>query len=328
MAEMEQALTGPKPFAMAFVRSRTTAILVNVFRMVENLEELAPGRYSALGPRFRHIQSQIETRLENRPADDAHVPLVIPLADLTGTDAAVAGTKMARLGELRRRLGISVPPGFVVTAAACRRFLAHNDLQAEIDRRFQQTDLDDMAALLTLSAGLQQMILRAQLPPDLKSAVESAYQAMAQDAGQEIFVALRSSALAEDAAKNSFAGQYRTVLNVGKESLLDGYKEVVASQYSLPAITYRLNRGYREEDIAMCVGCMQMVEAVAGGVVYTRDPVEADDSIHIHGVWGLPAAVVDGSTPGDHLKIARLPPAGRRGQGRRRQDPPARRPPG
>ena len=309
MAEMERTLAGPDPFAMAFVRSRTTAVMVNVYRMVENLHRLAPDKYSELGPRFREIQGRIESLLDDRPVPEIRAPLVIPLDDLAGADAPMAGTKMARLGEIRRRLGMPVPAGFVMTAAACRRFLAHNDLQAEIARRFQQTDMDDMAALLTLSAGIQQMILQAVVPGDLQAAMDDAYQAMVNDAGGEIFVALRSSALGEDSARSSFAGQYRTVLNLDRESLPEGYKEVVASQYSLPAITYRLNRGFREQDVAMCVGCMRMVRAASGGVVYTRNPVGTDDSVHIHAVWGLPAAVVDGSTPGDHLRVSRPPRA-------------------
>lgn len=307
MAEMEQALAGPDPFAMAFVRSRTTAVSVNVYRMVESLEQLSPEKYDLLRPRFSQIQKQIDALLTERPDDDPLAPLVIPLKDLDAATAHQAGTKMARLGEIRSRLNMDVPPGFVITAAACRRLLAHNDLPAEIDRRLQQADLQDMAALFTLSAELQQLILRAELPADLQSAMETAYAALAKAAGQEVFVALRSSALSEDSAKSSFAGQYRSVLNVSRDSLWQAYKEVVASQYSLPAITYRLNRGFREQDIAMCVGCMQMVDAAAGGVIYSRNPVGTDDDVHIHTVWGLPVAVVDGSTPGDLTVVSRKP---------------------
>ena len=307
MTEMEQALAGRDAFAMTFVRSRTTAVSVNVYRMVESLEQLSPGRYDRLRPRFSQIQRQIDALLTDRPDDDPLAALVIPLKDLDTATAHQAGTKMARLGEIRNRLNIDVPPGFVITAAACRRLLAHNDLPIEIDRRLQQADLQDMAALFTLSAELQQLILRAELPADLQSAMDMAYETLARTAGKEIFVALRSSALAEDSAKSSFAGQYRSVLNVSRDSLPEAYKEVVASQYSLPAITYRLNRGFREQDIAMCVGCMQMVDAAAGGVIYSRNPVGTDDAIHIHSVWGLPAAVVDGSTPGDLTVVSRQP---------------------
>ena len=76
---------------------------------------------------------------------------------------------------------------------------------------------------------------------------------------------MRSSALGEDAQEASFAGQYRSILNVSPEYLILSYKEIVASKYSVPAMTYRLNKGFLDEEIVMCVGCMAMIEAGSGG---------------------------------------------------------------
>ncbi len=83
---------------------------------------------------------------------------------------------------------------------------------------------------------------------------------------------MRSSALGEDAREASFAGQYRSILNVSPEYLILSYKEIVASKYSVPAMTYRLNKGFLDEEIIMCVGCMAMIEAEAAGVMYSTDP--------------------------------------------------------
>jgi pyruvate,water dikinase len=119
-------------------------------------------------------------------------------------------------------------------------------------------------------------------------------------------MAVRSSAFGEDAEHSSFAGQYRSELNVGFSQFFHSYKQVMASKYSSQAIAYKLSRGFRDEDIAMCVGCLTMIDAIAGGVIYTRNPLDAkDDAIYINSTWGLPKAVVDGNDLCDLFVVGR-----------------------
>jgi len=308
MAEIEEVLQGARPFGMAFVRAACTSISVNVFSMVRHLQKLAPGKYDELFARFDAIQKSIESVLTRRPpvADER---LAIPLSAVTKDLADCVGSKMANLGEIKNRLKVQVPPGFAITARAYQRFLEHNDLQAEIDRRMQAAEIDRIDALYTLSAEIQQMIIRAAVPPDIVAAIRTAWAEMEAEAGRKVTVALRSSALGEDAAGSSFAGQYRSELNVAADTVLDAYRSVLASKYSLQAITYRLARGFRDEDIAMCVGCLTMVDAVSGGVTYSRNPVDIrDQAIFINAAWGLPKAVVDGSAACDLIVVAREDP--------------------
>jgi len=308
MSEVDSALVGARPFGMSFVRSACTSVTVSVHRIIASLHELAPGRYRGLDARFRAIQESIGEVLKaaSVPSDGE---LVLPLEGVDGSHVDQVGGKMAAIGEVGSRLGLTVPAGFVVTAAGFRRLMAHGDLQAEVDRRVQATSTDDPGAMFRLSSSLQQLLLTAPIPPDLEEAILTAYAGLEERLGEGVRVSLRSSALGEDSAQSSFAGQYRSELNVGPETLLEAYREVVASKYSVPAMTYRTGRGLRDEDVAMCVGCMAMVDADAGGVAYSVSPVSTDDrTAVVSAVVGLPKAVVDGTTACDTFEIRRAPP--------------------
>jgi pyruvate, water dikinase len=308
MAEMEEALRGNRPFGMSFVRANCTAVSVNVFRIIKNLDLLAPGKYGDLYERFKDIQERINQALSQKRQLKAE-KLVFPFEKIDMTMADQVGSKMANLGEVINRLDLPVPPGFVVSSLAYQRFFEYNDLQTEIDRRLQASEVDQLDQLYSLSADIQQLIIRAALPPDLEQAILDAYRELESKTGKEVKTSMRSSALGEDLAGTSFAGQYRSELNVSSDDILEAYKEIVASKYSLQAIAYRLNRGILDEDVAMCVGCMVMVNAASGGVTYSRNPLNIrDDSITINSVWGLPKSVVDGSVVADLFVVSREEP--------------------
>ena len=308
MTDLEKALEGNQPFGMSFVKSRATGVSVNVFRIIKHLDELAPGKYGELYTRFKTIQDRINRSLESRkiPKGDQ---MVIPFRLIDKNMADQVGNKMANVAEIRNQLGLPVPSGFVISSLAYERFFQHNDLQVEIDRKIQAADSDKIDDLYKLSADIQQLIIRSSIPEDLDQAITDAYKEIENEAGSGVKVSLRSSALGEDAAGTSFAGQFLSELNVSSENILYSYKTIIASKYGLPAITYRLNRGIPDEDVVMCVGCMVMVYAVAGGVTYSSDPLNfRDRSIYINSVWGLPKAVVDGSVDPDLLVVSRNNP--------------------
>jgi pyruvate,water dikinase len=309
MAEMETALQGSRPFGMSFTRSRCALISANVFQIIQHLNSLAPGgNYKGLYARFDDIQQQLGRMLDTRPKT-SEGQLVLRLDQIDKTQVDAAGGKMATLGEISRKLRLSTPPGFVITAAAYRLFMAHNRLQEEIERRLQAYDTGDPDQAQQLRSGIQQLVIRSPLPDALAVELGRAVEMLQASNGNRLHLAVRSSAVNEDTREASFAGQYRSLLNVSPKHLQQAYKEVVASKYTETAMSYRFHRGLRDEDVVMCVGCLKMVDAVCGGVVYTRNPLNpAEDTLLIHSVWGLPRLVVDGRSGADRFVVSRKEP--------------------
>jgi pyruvate,water dikinase len=307
MADMARALEGGKPFGMAFIRASCTAIFVNVFNMVKHIGKLSADKYGELDVRFNDIRQKMDGLLSQKKSM-ADERLVIPISAVNKEMSDFVGSKMANLGEIKNKLQIRIPEGFVITAAAYDRIIEENGLQMEIDRLFQSADEDNIETRYALSSKIQQLIIQSRIPDDLLEAVKKAYFRLESDTKGKATLALRSSALGEDMRESSFAGQYRSELNVSSDSIFQAYKEILASKYSFQAVTYRLSRGFKDEDISMCVGCMRMVDAVAGGITYTRNPVDmSDDAIFINSAWGLPKSVVDGSDACDLFVVSKKP---------------------
>lgn len=309
MTEMEATLNGRQSFGMTFVRGHVTAVCVNVFNLIRHLNDLAGQKYAALYPVFEEIKNQIDACLEQRrppPLKD----LVLPLSRVTKDLADGVGSKMANLGEILAKIPeVTVPDGFVITAQAYERFLAHNHLQEEINRRLQALEVTNIGDLYRQSSEIQMLIIGAEVPEDVARAIAAAYADLEARAGGPVRVALRSSAIGEDAVETSFAGQYRSELNVSRDYLIPAYKEILASKYALTAVSYRLHKGLRDEDVPMCVGVMRMVEARAGGVMYTRDPSNPRrEVVLINAVHGLAKTVVDGSVTPDLFEVSRKEP--------------------
>ncbi|MFQ6759126.1 MAG: pyruvate, water dikinase [Deltaproteobacteria bacterium] len=308
MAEMEQALTAGRSFGMAFVRGNCTALSVNIYKMIHHLTRLADGRYSELDQPFRAITKQLEQVIALR-SPSAEGALILTMAEVDASAVDQVGEKMANLGEVRNRLGLRTPDGFVITATASRHFIEADALQVEINRRLKGLNLDNLEELYTVSAGIQNLISNAPLSPELEEAILAHHQQLATSSEEELLVALRSSALGEDSSNVSFAGQYRTQLNVSREFVVQTYKEIVASKYKSQAIVYRQQRGYRNLDVHMCVGCLRMVDGAISGVLYSRAPDDPRSPyVIIQAAPGLAATVVDGSGATEQFRVSRTPP--------------------
>lgn len=305
MTDMGKIIKSGRSFGMSYIRANCTAISVNLYKIIENLNGISDNRYHELSDVSDGIWESIKADIERRKLI-VDTEFVLPLEKVDKQKADSVGSKMANLGEIKNIMRIPVPEGFVVTASAYERFIEFNKIQPEINRRVQILDVDNIEMLHRVSSELQQLVMNGTVPEDVSTEIMNAFEQLELKLNRKLSVSLRSSALGEDRPNASFAGQYRSALNVDRDFVIYMYKEVIASKYTLQAISYRLNRGFRDEDIPMCVGCMEMVDAVSGGVIYSRDPGDfTNDSIIINSAWGLAKSVVDGSVNPDIFIIAR-----------------------
>ncbi|MEU4509444.1 PEP/pyruvate-binding domain-containing protein [Nonomuraea wenchangensis] len=210
------------------------------------------------------------------------VKLVLPLDD-PAADLALAGGKGASLARLARA-GLPVPGGFHVTTAAYRAFVA--GFRDAIDPR----DPEGAAALFA----------RHEIPEQVAAAIREAYAGL----GDDVAVAVRSSATAEDLPELSFAGQQDTFLNVRGDGLLPAVLRCWASLWNARAIAYRDRNGVPHDDVALAVVVQELVDADAAGIMFTADPVTgALDETVINASWGLGEAVVGGQVTPDTLVL-------------------------
>jgi pyruvate,water dikinase len=232
------------------------------------------------------------------------------LESLGSADVALVGGKNASLGEMIQKLGdrgIRVPPGFATTAAAYREFIAANDLTAPL-----QALLGDLARskkpLDQVGRSVRRLFLRGQFPDRIAQAITAAYGALSVRSGvEDVDVAVRSSATAEDLPEASFAGQQETFLNVsGVEELMDACRRCYASLFTDRAITYRQHHGFDHLQVALSIGVQRMVRSDTGcaGVMFSIDTETGfPDVVVINGSWGLGENVVKGSVTPDEFVI-------------------------
>ena len=294
MSLMEQTLQQGRPFSMPFIRSHITSLSIQVYKIIQKLNQLSADGYPGLFHTFERIQQDVETVMA--PSDvPREGPLIQVIDEVSKDDAEKAGGKMAILGEIKRHIYPHVPEGFVVTVRADQEFMAHNRLRERINQIFQSHKLDDLPQLIELSGKIHQMIMHAPLPPEMAEALEDSCRKLAVTHGKRRLLAIRSSALGEDASGHSFAGLFTTELNIPPDQVPQAYKKVLAGKYTARAIAYRQHYGLRDDDALMAVGCLAMVDAVAAGVVYSRDPADmAANKLIVQAVPGLGKPVVDG----------------------------------
>ena len=227
--------------------------------------------------------------------------LCVPLAAITRRDVAWAGGKAANLGEMMRA-GLTVPPGFVITTAAYRAYMAEHDLDPLVDEQLGRLGSGDNGALDRAAARVREKILDGRLSAEIEAEIVEAYRKLGGGP-----VAVRSSATAEDLEYASFAGQQDTYLNVeGASSLVRAVRSCWASLFQARAIYYREEHGIEQTLVSMAVAVQRMVASDVSGVLFTIDP-SADDGgdLLIEAIFGLGEPLVSGQLSPDAYVVSR-----------------------
>jgi pyruvate, water dikinase len=235
---------------------------------------------------------------------------VVWFDELEGDARAVAGGKCASLAEMRRA-GFPVPPGFAITVAAFERFGEETGVNAKVGRLLATADPDSTESVRAVSEQIEALAAGVRLPAGLMRLVEGAYRRMAQETGEDDpAVAVRSSAVGEDSADASFAGQQETYLWVrGLTELELAVRRCWASYFSPHALSYRarLAGGLGVGTVGMSVGVQQMADADIAGVMFTRSPTTNDRSIvAIEAGLGLGVSVVAGEITPDEIWVNKV----------------------
>jgi pyruvate,water dikinase len=247
-------------------------------------------------------------------AKGTHKKFILWFNEIGIEDVPLVGGKNASLGEMYQKLhqrGIRIPNGFAVTAFAYRYFLKYAGIEEEIKKILKDLDTSDLPGLIRRGRGVRDIIRHAEFPPDLTQAIFSGYDTLAAEFGQEgldnLDVAIRSSATAEDMPDASFAGQQDTFLNVrGRRTVLDACRKCFASLFTNRAISYRHDKGYGQFDVALSIAVQKMVrsDSAYSGVIFSIDTETGfRDAVFITAAYGLGENVVQGVVNPDEYYV-------------------------
>ncbi|SMC25421.1 pyruvate, water dikinase [Desulfacinum hydrothermale DSM 13146] len=284
-----------------YLQNTAKKLTLSAQTVVHLLNELSDNQFADLACVCDRLVQQIRDVVTGTE-EPIFTPTAVFLTQITQEMADKVGNKMASLGEVRNRIGLPVPDGFATTVCAYSQFMEYSHLDLAISKLLEAEESDEPDRLLLLEKNIKSLIRQAPLPYDLASSLKTGYEKILSGSSGR-FASFRSSALGED-SESSFAGQYTSVLNVPPHGIEEAYKEVVASKYNARAIYYRRKRGYRNEDIGMPVGIIQMVPATVSGVIYTEDPNHpGSNRVTISALWGLGPLLVDGEVTPDTFVV-------------------------
>lgn len=252
--------------------------------------------------------------------DEKAQKFILWFDEIARDDIPLVGGKNANLGEMYQHLSqatsslfpeehIHVPYGFAVTAYAYRYFIEKNNLTIQIQETLKDLNTQDIKQLEDVGRRVRDMILAASFPPEMESAIVTAYQELQKKVSQsaDFAVAVRSSATAEDLPDASFAGQQESYLNIrGEHALFDAIKKACASLFTNRAISYRVDQHFDHFKVALSVGVQQMARSDRGasGVMFTLDTETGfRNAVLINGSWGLGEFVVKGIVTPDEFMV-------------------------
>ena len=307
MAEMGTKLGGAYIFDQQYIRSTCHHIADLVYKLIYNLNALAPKKYLVLYDALGAINSDIEEELAGRPVIP-QTEYTMPYRLITDDFTEVVGAKNANLAEIKNLLGLKAPEGFAITTQAFKAFMEYNRLLEKMDAlnaAWQKGDASKKQA----AEEIRRLILEGTVPQPLQKEIYRSLDNLYQGLNpEEVLLALRSSATSED-TEHTFAGQYLSLLNEPRENILQAYKSILASLYSDSVMEYRRQKELMDYQDSMAVACQLIVDAKVSGVLYTLDPRAPDrDVMLINATWGLGAPVVSGKARADLYTMDREEP--------------------
>ena len=305
IADLGEKLGGDYLFDGRYIETAVEELIKAVSASIAALDTLRGPRHQGLRTVYERLTNELRLVLAGQ--EDRQGPMLIGLDEVRPRDWALVGGKGAHLAEMRHDPQLTVPNGFVVTSRAYHDLIDHNQLRERLttfetmmaDREADLNDLDRQRL------ELEEAVLVASAPPGLLVAVTNALQELAGT--QPIFLAVRSSAQEED-MDFSFAGQFRSVLNVPSkaESIFDACRQVMASLFAAGAVSYRRRIFADDGQMSIAVVCQEMVPAQVSGIAFSVDTMTlTQDTMVIVAAWGQGESVVEGGTPTDTFLVGK-----------------------
>lgn len=251
--------------------------------------------------------------------EEKRVDFVKWFSELNKDSGNFAGGKGANLSEIYN-LKIPVPPGFVVTAQAYDYFIEKAGLKEKITELLNKINYEDTKQLDNTTKEIRELILNSKFPKEMEQEILEEYETLSsadsdaqkgpamdilKTASEPIFVAVRSSATAEDLADASFAGQQDSFVNIkGNTNLLEHIKKCFSSLFTARATYYRHKKGFDHAKVSLAVVVQEMIDSTKSGVIFSKDPSYKNDNVIIEAVWGLGEGIVSGKITPDIYKVS------------------------
>lgn len=279
---------------------RVTSIFEKAQGTVDELGAMTETTYPALTKALEEYRQEVEYYIATRQ-ESAPRRLAAWLSEVGVEAGAEVGGKAAALGEIKNRLRLPVPNGYILTTEAYRQFCGI-PLWGSIRDSLRHAALDDLDRLQAISTCLTELVLALPLPRALEVAISERARALGSEASA---FAVRSSAVGEGGAR-SFAGQFLSLINVPIDQTVGAYRRVVAGRFNERALSYRLSAGLSELESPMAVLFLPVIDALAAGIMYTRDPEDARrDVLWVTSTWGLGLDIASGRVTPDLFVVSR-----------------------
>jgi pyruvate,water dikinase len=299
LSEVDEGIES-KTLTLPAFRSHLARIFNTTFEFIQSLNDMTDSRYMYLYDIMDRIKLAAGAQMKEEP-EETQGGFIIPIEKITVEHLKNTGGKAAPLGEIRNKIKLPAPSGFSITVSAYKEFMSLNNLEERVNSLLDTLKASDSDRIEKASKAIRELVMNSSVPPSIEEWIYKEIDRI----GKEKCFSVRSSAVGED-SKLSFAGQFRSVLNVKRDDVIQAYKEVIASKYDIRAIFYRLAKGIRDRDMPMAVFVLEMVDARSSGVLYTLNPgyPEKDETM-LSSVWGQGQYAVGGTVSPDMFILDR-----------------------